>query len=285
MRSVLFAAGAFVALVIASTFLSSRGQVGEAIVEVVSGLALIGALAGLMIYTWIVARRHRMEMIQLEAIEELVTLRRWPQAAMVLEAMLSQPTRTQQARIQALIYLSGVLSRYERFDEAISVQNYLLDNVNMDDMTAHALRMGRTMAMLRQDHLFDADRAISDLRRRIGRQPTAEAAGDVLPQAPESAGLALIEIYRDVKTGHPTEALETFRARLPVLRRQLGHRVADGWALAAKAHDLLGQEVEAQAAFENATLLSPMAELIRRYPELASLVQKYRPATAPAEAA
>jgi predicted Zn-dependent protease len=185
--------------------------------------------------------------------------------------MLSQPTRSPQARVQALIYLSSVLARYHRFADTILVQEHLLEHVLMDEGTSHALRLGRAMAMLREDHLFDADRAISELRRS--------------PLGEQSAGLALVEIYRDVKTGHPAEAVEIFDAKLPAMRQQLGHRIADAYALVAQAYDLLGNETQAARAYENATLLAPAGELQRRYPEMAPLTEKYQPAPAPAEAA
>src|SRR5438874_11669132 len=198
----LYALGIFLLIVLASAFVSIQGPTAAIIVQVLSVLAMIGVMAGLFVYSWFVARQHRAEQVQLEAIEELVTLRRWPQAAMVLEAMLSQPTRTPQARVQALIYLAGVLARYHRFDDTIAVQNYLLENVKMDDGTTHGLRLGRAMAMLREDHLFDADRAIADLRRRVGRDWEGEAPAEpfsrdsaqqeLRPPNPESAGLALI---------------------------------------------------------------------------------------------
>ena len=277
--------GIFLLIVLISAFASSQSAQAATAVRAVSALAMLAVMGGLLLYSGYLARQHRAEQLQLEAIEELVTLRRWPQAALLLEAMLSQPTRSPHSRVQGLIYLAGVLARYHRFDDAIAVQDHLLETVNMDETTAHGLRLGRAMGMLREDHLFDADRAIADLKRRVGRENSESRPDETLPQVSESAGLALVEIYRDVKTGHPTEALEIFQARLPVMRRQLGHRVADAWALAAKAHDLLGQEGEAQQAFENATLLSPAGELVRRYPEIASTAQKYRPANAPAEAA
>ena len=281
----LYMVGLFIMVVLISALFSSQSAEAAGIVRLVSGLAMIGVMGSLFLYSWHIAKQHRAEQFQLEAIEELVTLRRWPQAAILLETLLNHPTRTPHARIQALIYLAGVLARYHRFDDAIAVQNYLLDNVPMDDPTAHGLRLGRAMGMLREDHLFDADRAIADLKRRIGRETSTDAADPSLPQVPDSAGLALVEMYRDVKTGHPTEALESFQSRLDVMRRQLGHRVADAWALAAKAYDLLGQTDQAQKAFENATLLSPFGELARRYPEVASLPEKYRAAVAPKEAA
>ena len=99
----------------------------------------------------------------------------------------------------------------------------------------------------------------------------------------ESAGLALIQIYRDVKTGHPAEAIELFTAKEPILRKQMGHRVADAWALVAKAYDMVGREELARQAYRNATLLAPIAEISRKYAEVASLTGKYPVAEAPGE--
>ena len=214
-------------------------------------------------------KEQRKEQQRVEAIEELVQLRRWDQAAAMLDALLSQPARLPGARLQALIYLAGVLARYHRFADAITVQNYLLDHAQFDPGTTHGIKLMRTMAMLHEDQLFDADRALGDLRR----------------EAPDSAGLALIEIYRDVKTGHPEEAIELFNSRAPALRSQLGHRISDAYALVARAHDLLGQDAPAAAAFEKATLLAPAEELYRRYPEVAAIRDKYPPAPIPTEAA
>jgi len=231
-------------------------------------LALMGATAMTTVAT---ARRHRAAQAAVETIEELIQLRRWQQAGLVLQGFLSQPAPSARLRAQALIYLATVLSRHQRFEDAITVQNYLLENELVDDSTDYGLRLSRAMSILREDHLVDADRAISDLRRR--------------GSAGSSGSLALIEIYRDVKTGHPAEAIEIFEQRLPLMQRQLGHRVADAHGLVARAYDMLGRESEAAAAYERATLLAPAAELQRRYPELAKLTEKYRPAAAPAEAA
>ena len=162
------------------------------------------------------------------------------------------------------------------------MQEHLLDNVPLDPSTAHVLRLGRAMAMLREDHLFDADRAINELRRQVQRASDVEVAAS--GETVESAGLALVEIYRDVKTGHPAEALEMFQRSLGAMRQQLGHRAGDAYGLAAKAFDLLNRPAEAQEAYEKATLLTLPAELERRYPELASLATKFTPAARPGEA-
>jgi tetratricopeptide (TPR) repeat protein len=279
-----YALGGFLVVVIGSAAMSRQSGAMAQLVNVLSALIMLGLIAGLMLFTWLTVRRARAEHQQLEAIEELIQLRRWPQAGAVLTFMLSQPTRTAAGRVQALIYLSSVLARYNRFDDAIAVQNHLLDNVMMDAGTAHALRLGRAMAMLREDHLVDADRAINELRRSL--RSGARAEEDVEEGGPaaeiESGGLALVEIYRDVKTGHPAEAVEMFAKKLPAIREQLGHRAGDAWALVGRAYDMLNRPDDAGRAYENATLLTDRAELERRYPEVAPLASKYRAARVPA---
>jgi tetratricopeptide (TPR) repeat protein len=211
------------------------------------------------------------EQQQLVAVEELIRLRRWPEAAGLLENLLSRPMRTPQGRVQALVYLAAVLARFHRFADAVAVYDYLLRFEFNDEEMTHGLRLGRAMSLLHEERLFDADRAINELRRQRGGEP--------------SAGLCLVEIYRDVKTGHPQEAVDLFEGNLTVLRNQLGNRVADAWALAARAFDLLGREAEAKAAYEKATLLVDEEELGRRYAEVASLCGKYPPSPRPREAA
>ena len=266
-------------LAFGSAYLSSKSAQWKQAVDVISGLMMIGITIAMGVLMWNAVRRQREERARIEAIEELVQLRRWQQAAAMLRDALSQPTVSPIGRVQYLLFLASVLARYNRFDDAIAVQNHLMENVDLDPSTLHALRLGRAMAMLREDHLVDADRAISDLRRDVSRatdpsQPQAEA--------PVSAGLSLIEMYRDVKTGHAAEAIEMFNRTLPAMRKQLGHRVADAHALAAKAYDFLGDSLNAQANWERATVLSPQIELLRRYPELNSLGSKYRASVPPA---
>jgi tetratricopeptide (TPR) repeat protein len=274
-----YGGGAFLLVVLASAVLSRQGAAAAQLVNVLSALLMFGIMMGMALFTWMMVRRARAEHQQLEAIEELIQLRRWPQAAAVLQQMLSAPTRTPAGRVQALIYLSTVLARYNRFDDAIVVQNHLLDNLMLDAGTAHGLRLGRAMAMLRQDHLVDADRAINEMRRSL-RGGLADD-GETLTDDVQSAGLALVELYRDVKTGHAVEAVEMFHRKLPILREQLGHRSGDAWALLAKAYDSLGREEDARKAFQNATLLTDRTELERRYPETTRLLHKYPPLEAP----
>jgi tetratricopeptide (TPR) repeat protein len=258
----------------------------EVVRDTMDGVALV-ALGGLMVATLVLTRatvrRHRMAAGAVAAAEELMQLRRWEQAAILVQHSLSRPAVSGRHRTQALGLLASLLVRYGRFDEAISVCNELLEQEGpggVDDMSGLGLRMLRSLAMLREDHLVDADRAINDLRRRFRPRRSDE---DEAPVDPPAA-LALVEIYRDVKTGHPREAIELANRRLPAMRRQLGHRVADVYALLARAHDLVGETAEAAAAYATATLLAPAVELHRRYPEVAKLAGRYGVAAAPKEA-
>lgn len=265
-----YGVGAFTLVVLASALVSRESEAGAALMKLLSSFLLVLIVAAMSLVTWFIARQRRAELQTLEALEEMVHLHRWEEAAAVVDRLLSAPTRTPQARVHGLLFLATVLGRYHRFDDAVQVQNYLLEHVQLDPSSDHALRLGRAMSMLRADHLFDADRAIADLRR------AAQESED------ESGGLALVEIYRDVKTGHPDEAIRMFEQKLPAIRDQLGTRVADAYALAARGYDLVGRTGEAARAFENATLLMPTSELTRRYPEVAPLTEKYAAAPAPA---
>jgi tetratricopeptide (TPR) repeat protein len=263
-----YAAGVFLLVVMVSTYLSAGSPVLAGVMQWFSGFAMLGVVVVMGMLTMTMAKRQQAEAQQLVAVEELMQLRRWKEAAVILNGMLSSPMRAPHHRVQALIYLAGVLARYHRFGDTIIVHEHLLEHVPLDPGTEQGLKLGRVMSMLREDHLVDAHRAMSELRRGDNERP--------------SAGLALLDIYRDVKTGHPDEAVEVFEQRLSVLRDQLGHRAADAYYLAAKGYDLLGREAESQRAYERATLLSPLSELQRRYPEAASLSEKYSPALAPA---
>lgn len=128
---------------------------------------------------------------------ELIQLRHWSQAAGLLQQLMSSPMRAAPMRIQALIFLASVQARYHRFAQAIEIHEYLLENVQLDPMTDHGIRLARVIALLHEDRLTDADGALAELRRTDRQR--------------ESGGLALVEMYRDIKTGHPSEAIAIFQ--------------------------------------------------------------------------
>lgn len=265
-----YVAGAVMLVLLMGALSVAGTKSGRDLARLASAVGLVGLVSALGFYLASTVRRHKADHAMVDAVGELVQLRRWPQAGLVLEQVLSRPARTHAMRGQALVYLAAVLARYHRFDDAVAVHDHLLESEAVDPGTAFKLRVGRAMAMLRQDHLVDADRAMSELRRIEGNG--------------ESGGLALVEIYRDVKTGHPGEAIDVFQTKLPGLRDQLGHRVADAYALASRAYQLLGRDAEAAEAWAKATLLAPPLELVRRYPEVEPVAARFPGTAAPAEA-
>lgn len=267
-----FFLGGMIVVILFSGVLSTAAGDNAALVQVASSILVIGLMVALMTASSAIVKRVRGEQEAIETIGELVQMRRWNEAGGQLDQLLGRPMRTHGARAQSLVYLGAVLARYQRFDDALTVYDYLLRSNMLDAGSSYGIRLGRAMAMLRQDHLVDADRAISELRRQT-------------PPGVDSAGLGLIELYRDVKTGHADDAVQRFEKSLPSLREQLGHRTGDAWALAARGYDLLGRADDAARAYRNATLLSPPVELFRRYPEVQKLEGRYEPAYAPAEAA
>ncbi|MFI5379931.1 MAG: tetratricopeptide repeat protein [Tepidisphaerales bacterium] len=257
-------------MVILSSLARSQAPAGAGTIELVSSIAMLALLAGSMYVMFNAARAVQREQQRLEAIQELIQLRRWSDAAAMIEHMLSGPTQTPQGRFQALVFLATVLARYHRFHDAVELYERLLNIEGLDPASSHGLKLGRAMSLLRDDRLYDADRAIVDLRRG---------------GAGVSAGLELVEIYRDVKTGHPQDALERFDRQLGMLKRALGCRTADAWGLVAGAKLMLGDAPGAQRTWQAATALVPAVELVRRYPELSGVSQACAAAAMPQEAA
>jgi len=263
------AVGVSVSMLVVAAFTGGGGEGGSGVSLFASTVAAGMLLVLPLILRWTLSD-VRAEQAAVAGLAELVQLRRWPEASAGLINLLSRPMRAMQLRSEALVYFAAVLARYHQFAQAIELQTYLLDNEFVADGTAYGLKLGRAMAMLREGQLVDADQALSDLRRSGPR---------------DSGAFALVEMYRDVMTGHAEEALELFHKRLPVMREQLGHRLGDAFALAARAYDLRGQTAEAANAFSQATLLAPVVELCRRYPEATRLLGRYEPSPAPAEMA
>jgi tetratricopeptide (TPR) repeat protein len=269
-------AGVIGAAVLAWYFLTQSlngGGGGDPSLSMMLCVVMTTLVAGWIFNGVMTSREYARQQAQLESIQELIQLRRWAEAALAAQNFLSSPARSAGARGQGLLFLAMVLARYHRFEDSVTVYDHILDELSLDDAAAHSVKLGRAMSLLRAENLLDADRAIAELRRDMRQGAPAN----------ELAALALVEMYRDVKTGHPAEAIEMFNLRFDDLRKTLGHRLADGWALVARAYDMLQKNSEAETAYRNATLLAPLPELIRRYPEVAAMKDRLAGARAPAE--
>ena len=93
--------------------------------------------------------------------------------------------------------------------------------------------------VLVDDHAILRQGLRSVLEREEDLTVVGEASSETEAEAVVNAadpGVVLLDLYRDVKTGHPEEALMVFGRAMPALRDQLGVRSADAWMLVAAAH-------------------------------------------------
>jgi len=252
------------------------------------GMVLCGVFIGVMAYFWSIVRSLRAEESQLDLIEDALALKRYPEVAGRLQGLMASPMRADQHRLRAMVLLATFLARNGRYDDALVVYNELTGTERVAGPSGAMVKIGRAMAMLQSDHLYDADRAITDLRRLIdrgGAEDELQQIDSAAPAMPADAlaisALRLVELYRDVKTGHAEEAIASFEKNLPLLTAGLGHRVGEAHALVAVAYDRLNRPDDARQRFLDGTALQGIADILNRYPEVRPLIAKYAPTPAP----
>src|SRR3954467_10619585 len=84
-----YALGGFLLVVLGATLVSQGSETGKRIVDALSALMMVAVIAGMMVLTLVTVRKHRAEQQEVEAASELVQLRRWPEAAAMLDWLLS----------------------------------------------------------------------------------------------------------------------------------------------------------------------------------------------------
>ena len=212
---------------------------------------------------------------RVSALEDAARLQRFDWLTHALTDALSRPMRSPLHRVRALQVYVTTLVGVGRFDDAErSAAAMLGEGVPLGMVTS--LRALRVYAMLREDRLVDADRALGELRRQ-------DRDIDISGHAP--AMVALAAMYRDAVTGHCDDALRSFEKNRPAIAKQLGLRVADADALAAHSALTLGQSSRAAHLWRRATLFASPAELVHRFPPLSTTSAALAPASVPPELA
>jgi hypothetical protein len=268
----------------------------------VLGLVLLLGSIGCTVLVARLASAARRERQAVREVEELVSLRRWPEAGAAASGVLSQPMRLPPHRRGVLVALVRTLGRYGRYDEAADLAGSLLEESAVDPATRFSLGCGRAMLLLRAGRLGDANDAIGELRSQVRQVQSAarraervaadraeqdddeapsENEHDAKPVTFDPAPLILVEMYRDVQTRHDAEVIEIFREHRDTLRPQIGSRLGDALALAAVAAHRLGQTDDAGRWWGDATALQPAVELQRRIPEVAEITGIYEAVTPP----
>lgn len=219
---------------------------------------IFAALVGLSLWQAAnAAKRQRDDNALLREADESIRLGHWDRANSSLSKLLSRPANRPHIRFQALIYAGGVLNRIGRYADVIRLYERLQEEAEFPAPVAVSVRCMQAYAMLRDDRLSDGYQALADLRRDA-RQATGM--------------VALLEMYRLLKTGHNDDVLALFSEKRQQITAQMSHRSADGWALAAAAALALSREEQARTYARNAALLCDPAEILKRYPECARVV-------------
>src|SRR3954469_3824276 len=94
-------AGLLLGIVIGSALLTSHFEALRTPVRAISVVAMFAVVALLMSATVATVRRHQEAQRAVDAAGEMVQLRRWAEAAMLLQQILSRPARTANQRTQA----------------------------------------------------------------------------------------------------------------------------------------------------------------------------------------
>ncbi len=260
----------------------------EAAAKLLLQMILWGAFFGVIVFFWLLVGNLRRESATLDQMEDALAMKRHGECAFLLQQLMSKPMRVDQHRLRAMVLLATTLARTQRHDDALLVYNELIVAERVAGPSGAMVKLGRAMAMLQSDHLYDADRALIDLRRLIDRGGAVDELQQIDSRAPTIpadalaiSALRLIELYRDVKTGHAEEAVSLFESNLPLMTAGLGHRVAEAYALAAVAYDRLGNTDAARQRFLDATVLQGVGDMLNRYPELRPLLARYSPTPVP----
>lgn len=249
------------AVVVASALLSSvafsdiSDGATRAVAWVMALLVTVGVVALSVAWAQHLSAKLREEGAVVRQAEEAQRLGRPDVAASLLGRVLANTMVSPVHRLQALGTYVAALARGGRYEEAVGAADAMMSE-GVPPELAVRLRSAKVYALLREDRLADADRALGELRR-MGRE------------GPVGAALALAEAYRDVRTGHGADLLEAHPAMRELVARFLGARVGDIEALAAWARHRAGDLAGARRHWRRATLLQPVPELLQRYPELA----------------
>lgn len=262
-----------VTVVVGLMFTNTENEAARAIQRIVSLIVPLGVLAFSIFWSAQQAAELRDEERRVSAMEDASEAKRFDWLAHALTDILSRPMLSPLHRARALNVYVLALLHVRRFEDAERAAGGMLgEGVPLTMVTS--LRARRVYAMLREDRLVDADRALGELRRQDREVDVAGNAG---------AMVALLGIYRDAVTGHGDDALQSLNKHRATIAKHLGVRVGDADALAAHAAFGMGQADLAATLWHRATLLVSPASLVESYPPLGKTAAGLTAATIPGE--
>lgn len=225
-------------------------------------------------FGWLYYQRRRMTEAQrsVRAVQELTVLRHHDEALHQAWRILPSLRRWADLHVQTVLLASADLMAVNAYENALAAQDYLLEHAPDDHPLARMVRLQRTMALLHDDRLADAD----DELRRLSRLKLGP-----LGQAMRRVG----ELYQQLKTGHHVDAVESLDDDAAFISqlRPLGVDAGYGYAMMATMYHHTGRTDAAQRWWHRATMLVAPQRLADDLPETRPLTA-LQPATTLAEA-
>jgi hypothetical protein len=216
---------------------------------------------------WLAGRRRRNRRDALSAAWEHVQFEDSQAAQVELRKILRRPIYLPSDRGQAFLTLAAVCEQLARFESAGYVyESMLLQRVG-DISQLQEAQIKLAGAKVRSDELTDAVTLIG----RLAQIP--------LPP-PFKAMFDLVRLFQRIFMGHYEDAIQDMDELRPLFRRQLSTRAGLGYGLFAGAMHRLGRGVEAARLWHDATVLVRPEKLVKEYPLLRDVSEKY-PAAEP----
>lgn len=207
-------------------------------------------------------RRRRLIGRRLQEAMEAVLLQDWATARQVVCELLRCPIRQPTIRTQSLLALAAVAETDQHYDSAQRICEYILQTGIGSPLQQHTAEVALGAALLRTGQTTDAVALIDRL-----------AVLD-LP-GPLKAQVELLALFREVTMGHADDSVRRADERKELFRTHLGTRAGYGYALMAAAFDRMQQSEPALRFWHDATLLIPPQELLKRFPEMKSVADRY----------
>ena len=213
-------------------------------------------------------RRQRQLAQRMEEAFEAVQLRRWDEARVLLDDLLSRPVRLSVVRAELLLALAALAESEQSYEASQYIYEHLLEENRADALQLHTARVALAGAILRTGQVTNAVNLIERLERAA------------LPEMLR-AHVELLSLFREITMGQVEASISRADERRALFRKYLSTRAGYGYALLAAAFDRADQPAAAQKHWHDATLLVRPEELLQRFGELEPVARKYTAARNP----
>ena len=229
--------------------------------DLLSVILMWVVLTGLLVSLFISAGRRQALAKWSRKAADLCLLERWEEAIEPLRKVLNKPVSLPQMRYQGLLELAGVAENTGQTDQARQIYRAISEE-QPQGLLGKLSRLGEAIALLKLDHLADAETVIRQL--------------EVNAEGPGLKSLVLLaRLYQQIKTGHYAEALEDEVNKCELARQGLSTKAGYAYGLLGLAHNQAGDQEQSRKYWWKATMLIKPENLVRKFPELGQLEEKF----------